>query len=78
MPVCPHAPHSRSRNTPLASIDFLFSSKPRAGPSHSDRRHGIERDRRDRQSMGAISVDRYSVSYTYFNYFIIIHYCFEL
>lgn len=38
---------------------FFFS---RAGPSHSDRRHDRPSDRDRRQSMGAISMDRYSVS----------------
>lgn len=38
---------------------FHFS---RAGPSHSDRRHDRTSDRDRRQSMGAMSMDRYSVS----------------
>lgn len=47
-------------NVNESNID-LFILYYRAGPSHSDRRHGPS-DRDRRQSMNLMSMDRYSVS----------------
>lgn len=43
-------------------IYFRIFFCSRAGPSHSDRRHDRTSDRDRRQTMGAMSMDRYSVS----------------